>query len=100
MMNAIIENGWTNEKFVVERTEGYEVLAESVKAYTPEAVEAITGVKAADMVEAARLFATSGSAVDTLLHGHNPAYDGHQQRPRPGQPLHDYRADRQAFVGR
>ncbi len=61
MLNAIIENGWTNEKFVVERTEGYDVLAESVKAYTPEAVEAITGVKAADMVEAARLFATSGS---------------------------------------
>jgi formate dehydrogenase alpha subunit len=61
MINAIIAGGWANEAFVAERTEGYDVLAESVKAYTPEAVEAITGVKAADIVEAARLFATSGS---------------------------------------
>ncbi len=62
MINAIIAGGWANEAFVAERTEGYDVLAESVKPYTPEAVEAITGVKAADIVEAARLFATSGTA--------------------------------------
>ena len=45
-----------------ERTEGFEALAESVKEYTPEAVEKITGVPAEDIVEAARLYAQSPNA--------------------------------------
>jgi len=59
MIHAVIANGWANRDFISERTEGFEALAESVKEYTPEAVEVITGVKAADIVEAARLFAQS-----------------------------------------
>jgi formate dehydrogenase alpha subunit len=59
MINAIIVNGWANTAFIEERTEGFEALAESVKAFTPEKVEEITGVKAADLVEAARIYAQS-----------------------------------------
>ena len=59
MINAILSNGWLNKAFVEERTEGFEALAESVKEYTPEAVEKITGVPAEDIVEAARLYAQS-----------------------------------------
>ena len=59
MLNAIISHGWLNKAFVEERTEGFEALAESVKDYTPEAVEKITGVPAKDIVEAARLYAQS-----------------------------------------
>jgi formate dehydrogenase alpha subunit len=62
MINAIISNGWLDKTFVEERTEGFEALAESLKGYTPEAAERITGVKAADIVEAARLYAQSSSA--------------------------------------
>jgi predicted molibdopterin-dependent oxidoreductase YjgC len=57
MIQAIIAQGWLNKTFVSERTEGFEALAESVKEFTPEAVEKITGVAAQDLVEAARLFA-------------------------------------------
>ena len=59
MLNVIISRGWLNKAFVDERTEGFEALADSVKSYTPEAVEKITGVPAIDIVEAARLYAQS-----------------------------------------
>ena len=51
--------GWANKAFIEARTEGFEALAESVSDYTPEEVEEVTGVKAADLVEAARIFAES-----------------------------------------
>ncbi len=62
MINAIIASGLADKAFVAERTEGFEALAESVSGYTPEAVEKVTGVKAADLVAAARLFAESPAA--------------------------------------
>jgi formate dehydrogenase alpha subunit len=59
MLNVILSQGWYNRAFVEERTEGFEAFADSLKEYTPEAVEKITGVRAADIVEAARLYAQS-----------------------------------------
>jgi formate dehydrogenase alpha subunit len=59
MIQAILSRGWQNQAFIDGRTEGIEALAESVKEYTPEAVEKITGVPAADIVEAARVYAQS-----------------------------------------
>jgi len=57
MIHAIISNDWLNKAFIDERTEGFEALSESVKEYTPVAVEKITGIPAADIVEAAKLYA-------------------------------------------
>ena len=59
MLQTIISHGWYAKAFVEERTEGFEGLAESVKEYSPEVVESITGVPAKDLVEAARLYARS-----------------------------------------
>jgi formate dehydrogenase alpha subunit len=67
MMNVIIKEGLHNRKFIEERTEGFEEMAETVKQYTPEMAEEITGVPKADIVRAARLFAAAGSA--TVLYG-------------------------------
>jgi formate dehydrogenase alpha subunit len=66
MLNAIISNGWLNKAFVKDRTEGIELLAESVKDFTPEAVEKITGVPAGILIEAARLYAQSPNS--TILY--------------------------------
>jgi formate dehydrogenase alpha subunit len=66
MLQAIISRGWYNKAFVGERTEGFKALAESVKEYTPEAVEAITGVVPKDIEEAARLYAQSPNS--TILY--------------------------------
>ena len=66
MIQTILSHGWQNEDFVRNRTEGFEAVAEAVKEYTPEAVERITGVPAADLVEAARLYAQSPNS--TILY--------------------------------
>ncbi len=57
LMNVIIEEGLVAEKYVNERTENVEALKESVKSYTPEYVEEITGVPRDDIRKAARLYA-------------------------------------------
>ncbi len=62
IIHAILSRGWQNQAFIEERTEGFDALTESVKEYTPEAVEKITGVPAADIVEAARLYAQSSNS--------------------------------------
>jgi predicted molibdopterin-dependent oxidoreductase YjgC len=59
MIHTILSRGWLNRSFTEERTEGFDALAGSVQEYTPEAVEQITGVPAADLVEAARLYSQS-----------------------------------------
>ncbi len=67
IMHVIIEENLHNKKFIQERTEGFEQLAETVKKYTPEMAEKITGVPRADIIKAARLFA--GVAKAAVLYG-------------------------------
>jgi len=67
MMNVIISEGLHDKKFIEERTEGFEELSETVKKYTPEMAEEITGVPKDDVVAAARLFAGAERAV--ILYG-------------------------------
>lgn len=57
MLHAIVANGWHDETFIKERTEGFEALAASLEAWTPEAAGAACGVPAEQIVEAARLYA-------------------------------------------
>jgi formate dehydrogenase alpha subunit len=59
MMNVIIEEGLYDRDYVEGRTEGFEKMKEVVKRYTPEFVEKISGIPAADLIEAARLYASS-----------------------------------------
>lgn len=67
MMHVIIEENLQDQEFIDERTEGYEELAETVKHYTPEVGEEITGVPKDKIIEAARLFANAGRAA--ILYG-------------------------------
>ncbi len=62
LMNVIISEGLADEKFISERTEGYEELRALVAEYTPEKVEDITGVSVHKIRAAARLYATSKPA--------------------------------------
>jgi formate dehydrogenase alpha subunit len=59
LMNVIISEGLADDKFITERTEGYEELKALVAEYTPEMVEDITGVQADKIRAAARLYATN-----------------------------------------
>ena len=62
MMNTIIAEGLQDGDFIARRTEGYEAFREHVKKYTPEYAESITGVPAAKIREAARIYASAERA--------------------------------------
>jgi formate dehydrogenase alpha subunit len=66
MIQVILSEGLTDDKFISDRTENFEALRETVKKYTPSYVESITGIPADDLVSAARLFANAKAA--TILY--------------------------------
>jgi formate dehydrogenase major subunit len=76
MMHTIIEEGLTDERFIAERTTGFEALQRVVQAYSPEAMEHVCGVSAATIRAAARLYAASprsmifwGMGISQHVHG-------------------------------
>ena len=62
MAHVIIKEGLYDKEYVASRTEGFEELKSLVQKYTPAYVESITGVAAADLENAARLYATNRPA--------------------------------------
>lgn len=60
--NYLIQNDLYDEEFVRERTEGFEILAATVREYTPALVERICGVDRRDLVAAAKLYASADAA--------------------------------------
>lgn len=63
LMHVVIAEGMVDEKFIRERTEGFEALKETVRTYTPEVVEKITGVPRDLTVTVARLYGRAKSAM-------------------------------------
>jgi formate dehydrogenase alpha subunit len=65
MMNVILQEGLLDEEFVKARTEDFAALKKVVSQYTPDKVEKITGIPAASLITAARLYgqAEKGSIV-------------------------------------
>jgi formate dehydrogenase alpha subunit len=67
MINVILKEGLINEQFIRTRIQNSDVvideLRESVKHYTPEETEKITSVPALLLSEAARIYATSATAI-------------------------------------
>ncbi len=62
MMKVILAEGLQDKTFIAERTEGYDEFVQSLEPFTPEYGEEITGVAAADIIKAARIFASAGNA--------------------------------------
>jgi formate dehydrogenase major subunit len=60
--HVVERDGFVDRAFVEERTEGFAALLELLPAYAPDAVEAITGVPAADIEAAAHIYAEAGNA--------------------------------------
>ncbi|MEK9165197.1 MAG: molybdopterin-dependent oxidoreductase, partial [Chloroflexota bacterium] len=59
MAHVIIKEGLVNQKFIDERSEGYEEFKQSAEKFTPEYAETISGVDRNLIVEAARMYATA-----------------------------------------
>lgn len=62
MMNVIISEGLENKQFIEERTEGFDILKDIVKNYTPERVAEICHIDPDQLREAARMYATAKKA--------------------------------------
>lgn len=62
MMHVIIKEELQDMDYIRERTENYEELVEAVKDYTPEIAAEVCGVKAEDIIKAARIYAKADKA--------------------------------------
>jgi len=62
MMNLIIQENLHAQDYIAARTENFEALKATVAKYTPEYVEQISGVPAADLRRAARLYGQAKAA--------------------------------------
>jgi len=62
MLHVVIREGLINQAFIEARTEGFDALRESVKDYTPEKVEEITGIPAKDLERAAITYGKAKNA--------------------------------------
>ena len=56
LAHVLIRDGLIDEAFIADRTNAFETVAALVAAYTPEEVERISGVPAADIERAAHLY--------------------------------------------
>ncbi|MBB4750752.1 assimilatory nitrate reductase catalytic subunit [Actinoplanes lobatus] len=68
MLHIAIREGWIDEAYIAERTEGFETLNKA-NAYWPERVERMTGVPEAQLREAVRLLATEGPSMILTARG-------------------------------
>jgi formate dehydrogenase alpha subunit len=62
LMNLILQENLQDQAYIDERTENFPALREIVAQYTPEYVEQISGVPAADLRRAARLYGQAKAA--------------------------------------
>jgi formate dehydrogenase major subunit len=62
LMHVILREDLYDKEFVADRTEGFADLKKAVEKFTPEYVEKITGVPAADLITAARMYAGANKA--------------------------------------
>jgi formate dehydrogenase major subunit len=63
MMNVILERGLADEAYIAEHTTGFEELARTVKAYTPERVSGICGISAELIREVAIAYGSARAAI-------------------------------------
>jgi formate dehydrogenase major subunit len=104
MIHTIIDEDLVNEKFVRDRTSGYEALKENARRFSPEKMAPICGIPAQTIREVARLYAKSrgsmilwGMGISQHVHGTDNArclialtlMTG--QIGRPGTGLHPLR---------
>ncbi len=66
MMRVIVDEGLLDSSFIEERCENFEAFRESLKDFSLDSVERITGVPSEKIAEAARMYATNKPA--TILY--------------------------------
>jgi anaerobic selenocysteine-containing dehydrogenase len=76
LMRIIIEEGLYDRDYVAQHTHGFGALREHVQPYTPERVENLTGIPAADIERLAHEYASNPPAVIRLNYGIQRSQNG------------------------
>ncbi|RZL97008.1 MAG: nitrate reductase, partial [Variovorax sp.] len=76
MLHLMLWEGWTKPDYIAAHTTGFEALRALVRDCTPERVAQVCGISAADLLEAARLFATSSATLSLYCQGLNQSSSG------------------------
>jgi assimilatory nitrate reductase catalytic subunit len=76
MLHVMLARGWTRPDWIAAHTTGFDALAARVRDCTPERAAEICGLPAEDIVEAARLFATSAATLSLYCMGLNQSSSG------------------------
>jgi formate dehydrogenase major subunit len=63
MIHTIVEEGLADRAFIEQRASNFDALRENVKAFSPEAMQAVCGISAGTIREVARAFATAKAAM-------------------------------------
>jgi assimilatory nitrate reductase catalytic subunit len=69
MLNVLAREGLLDQKYVAERTTGFDAVRRAVRLYWPDRVERITGVPESDIVAAARTLASADRAIILTARG-------------------------------
>ncbi|WP_431275737.1 molybdopterin-dependent oxidoreductase [Variovorax ureilyticus] len=76
MLHLMLWEGWTDARYIAEHTNGFDALKATVRDCTPDRVAQVCGISKDDLLEAARLFATSSATLSLYCQGLNQSSSG------------------------
>eukprot|EP01036_Dinobryon_divergens_P038852 gene38852-51075_t len=76
MLHLMLWEGWMDAKYIAAHTNGFDALKATVRECTPDKVAQVCGVSKEDLLEAARLFATSPATLSLYCQGLNQSSSG------------------------
>ena len=76
LLHLMLWEGWTDAAFIAAHTSGFAALKARVRDFTPKETARLTGLAEADLLQAARWFATNGPALSLYCQGLNQSSSG------------------------
>ncbi|MFJ7853665.1 molybdopterin oxidoreductase family protein [Peribacillus frigoritolerans] len=76
ILNLLIQNGYADEEFINNHTNGFEETKELVKEFTPEYTSELTGVASKKIIRAAEIYGKSPNAVVMFARGIEQQHKG------------------------
>ncbi len=76
MLHVLVWEGLIDGRYIARHTAGFDAVRDAVRDLTPASAAAICGVKAEDIVQAARWFGEAGNALSLWCQGLNQSHHG------------------------
>jgi assimilatory nitrate reductase catalytic subunit len=76
MLHLMLWEGWTDARYIADHTSGFDAIKTTVRDCTPDRVAQVCGISKEDLLQAARLFATSAATLSLYCQGLNQSSSG------------------------